>query len=120
MRSFFYPKHGCRNVPHDPGSRQKLDALRRVDRALQRAVDREAADRDLRVDVRVVAKNQLAPRSDLPLEPPIDAKRLFERQVSADVTPLVDEPVQSRSLPWLHRSSNSPVSSSPKACRTSP
>src|SRR5258706_9288692 len=108
MRALFDAQHGCRDVPEDPGARQELHALGRMDGALQLAVDREAADLHLRVDVRVVAENQLACRPDLPLEPSIDPEGLFEREVSPDVTPLVDVAVQSRSLsPWLHRSSHS-------------
>src|SRR4029077_14597025 len=99
--------------------RQKLDALRRLDGPLELAVDGEAADLHLRVDVRVVTENQLASRPDLPLEPSIDAEGLFERQVSPDEPPLVDEPVQSRSVSlWLHKSSLNPVGSPRPACRT--
>ena len=81
-----------------------LDELARAHLSLQRAVDRQAFDVDLGVDLGRVAQDQLASRRNLALELPVDAKRLLERELAFQVAALVQEAVQSGALAaWFHR-----------------
>src|SRR5450759_1878059 len=98
MSSLFYPQDRGDDVAEDAGAGEQLHPLGRTHGALQRAVDGEAADINLGGHVRGVSQDQLGPRPDLPFKPSVDPERLFEGQVSPDVTAAIDESIERRTF----------------------
>src|SRR5689334_2549007 len=115
-RPFFHAQRWGRQIGVDPGPGQQLDTARSPDAALERPVDRDALDLDVRGDLGAVSHDQLAARADAALEMAVDPEGFLEGQISLKMAALVYEPVQGCPVGFdshLPLSlSNSPMSSS--------
>src|SRR5262245_5624984 len=82
----------------DARARMNLDALARVDRPLERPVDRDALDAHLCVDLRGVAEDELAAGRDRAFEFSVDAESLLEGELALEAAAFVEKSIEGRSV----------------------